>query len=254
MNIGLVSYEFINNDLSFNLKQIEKAFRAVADKVDLLCFGESFLQGFDALSWNYDRDKKIALSKDSHTIRSLAALTVQYDTDLLFGYLELFEDKIYSSCMLIEKGQIVHNYRRISKGWKDPDYADEHYAEGTEASPFSYQGKEMQIALCGDLWDHPERFRTDGLLLWPVYVNFTQEEWEKELKEYAAQSLMASRKVCMINSLSKDPVSLGGAFCFEDGKLVNEPLFDVENILIVGYNDLPDFKEETIGEEQTIMQ
>ncbi len=244
MNIGLVSYEFINNDLSFNLKQIEKAMRAVSDKVDLLCFGETFLQGFDALSWNFDRDKRIALSQDSRIFQSLCALTLQYGTDLLFGYLELFEDKIYSSCMLIEKGEIVHNYRRISKGWKDPDYADEHYAEGTETKAFSYQGKELQIALCGDLWDFPKFFKTEGLLLWPVYVNFTKEEWENEMKEYASQSLIASRKVCMINSLSKDPVSVGGAFCFEDGELVNEPIYDVENILIVGYNDLPDYQKE----------
>ena len=249
MNIGLVSYEFINKDLSFNLKQIEKAMRAVSDKVDLLCFGECFLQGFDALSWNFDRDKRIALSQDNRIFQNLCALTLQYDTDLLFGYLELFEDKIYSSCMLIEKGKIVHNYRRISQGWKDPDYADEHYAEGSETQPFSYKGKELQIALCGDLWDHPRSFKTDGLLLWPVYVNFMKEEWEKEMPEYAEQSLIASRKVCMINSLSRDPVSVGGAFCFEDGKLVNEPIFEVENILIVGYEDLPDFPaEETIAE------
>ncbi len=244
MNIALVSYEFINNDLSFNIKQIEKAFRAVSDKADLLCFGETFLQGFDSLSWNFDRDKKIALSQDSRIIRNLCALTVHYDTDLLFGYLELFEDRIYSSCMLIEKGEIVHNYRRISKGWKDPEFADEHYAEGTDTTPFSYRGKRMQVALCGDLWDEPKRFKTEGLLIWPVYVNFSEEEWQNEIKEYAVQSGIAAGKVCMVNSISKDPVSVGGAFVFENGELVNEPIYDVENILIVGYDDLPDYMDD----------
>ncbi|MBQ6559790.1 MAG: carbon-nitrogen hydrolase family protein [Erysipelotrichaceae bacterium] len=252
MNIALVSYEFINNDLSFNIKQIEKAFRAVSDKADLLCFGETFLQGFDALSWNYDRDKKIALSQDSRIIQNLRALTVQYGTDLLFGYLELFEDRIYSSCMLIEKREIVHNYRRITKGWKDTEFADEHYAEGTDTAPFAYQGKEMQIALCGDLWDEPKRFRTDGLLLWPVYVNFSQEEWQNEIKEYALQAKKVAKDTVMVNSLSRDrdPVSVGGAFVFGDGELMNEPIYDVENILIIGYNDLPDYRnKEAIIEE-----
>ncbi|MBR4462816.1 MAG: carbon-nitrogen hydrolase family protein [Erysipelotrichaceae bacterium] len=250
MNIALVSYEFINNDLSFNIKQIEKAFRAVSDKADLLCFGETFLQGFDSLSWNYDRDKKIALSQDNRIIRNLCALTVQYDTDLLFGYLELFEDKIYSSCMLIEKGEIVHNYRRITKGWKDTELADEHYAEGTDTAPFAYQGKELQIALCGDLWDEPKRFKTEGLLIWPVYVNFSEEEWQDEIKEYALQTKAVAKNTVMINSLSKDPVSVGGAFVFEDGEPVNEPIYDVENILIIGYNDLSDYRNE----EETIME
>lgn len=50
MKIGLASYKFINQDLSFNLSQIEKAMQAAQGSVDLLCFGETFLQGFDALN------------------------------------------------------------------------------------------------------------------------------------------------------------------------------------------------------------
>ena len=238
MNIGLVSYEFRNNDVSFNLKQIEKAMRAVSDKADILCFGETFLQGFDSLSWNYDRDKRVAFSQDSSIIRNLCALTLQYDTDLLFGYLESFEDKIYSSCMVIEKGEILHNYRRITKGWKEIELADEHYGEGEEVSSFTYKDQEITIALCGDLWDEPKRFKTEGLLIWPVYVNYSEEQWQEEMKEYAAQAKLAAKDVCMINSISEEPASVGGAFYFEDGSLVNEPVFGVENILIVGYDDI----------------
>ena len=95
-----------------------------------------------------------------------------------------------------------------------------------------------------------KRFKTEGLLIWPVYVNYSEEEWKNEVKEYALQAKKAAKNTVMINSLSKDPVCVGGAFVFEDGELVNEPIYDVENILIVGYDDLPDFKgDETVIEE-----
>ena len=43
--------------IAFNISQIEKALSAAQGRVDLLCFGEAFLQGFDSLSWDYETDK-----------------------------------------------------------------------------------------------------------------------------------------------------------------------------------------------------
>ena len=49
MRIGLASYEVKNKDVAFNLSQMERAMEKAQGKVELLCFGEAFLQGFDAL-------------------------------------------------------------------------------------------------------------------------------------------------------------------------------------------------------------
>ncbi len=57
MRIGLVSYAFKNKDIAFNIGEIEKVLSETTGRVDLLCFGEAFLQGFDALCWDYDIDK-----------------------------------------------------------------------------------------------------------------------------------------------------------------------------------------------------
>ena len=233
MNIALVSYEFINGDISFNLKQIEKAMRAVSDRADLLCFGESFLQGFDSLSWNYDLDKKVAISRESSVMKQLCDLTVTYDTDLLLGYIEEADDRLYSSYVLIEDGKVSFNYRRISPGWKE-SFADEHYALGNGSEDFIYKGHKFRIALCGDLFDEPERFKTDATLIWPVYVNYDLDEWKNEEKEYAMQAKKVSNLTLMINSISKEPLSHGGAFIFKDGELFNDVIYDIENILIIG--------------------
>lgn len=41
MKIALASYEFVNNNLEFNLTQIEKALGNAKNKADMVCFGES---------------------------------------------------------------------------------------------------------------------------------------------------------------------------------------------------------------------
>ena len=236
MRIGLASYEFRNQDIDFNFSQMKKALQEAQGKADLLCFGEAFLQGFDGLVWDYETDKNMAITQDSTWMHRLCGLSLQYGTDLLFGYLEREGESLYSSCAVIEKGQLIHNYRRISKGWKCYWMTDSHYREGTSTEEFSYQGKNIQIALCGDLWDYPEQFKTEELLIWPVYCNFSLEEWKTTEQEYAQQALLACPKTVLINSITRQPiapVSHGNAFYFHNGKVEQKQAYDTEGVLIV---------------------
>lgn len=234
MIIGLVSYRCENRNTAFNMKQIELAMQRSAGKADLLCFGEAFLQGFDALCWEYESDRAIALELSSETISQLRRWTKKYGISLITGYIEKDEEKLFSSCVVLSDGEIVHNYRRISKGWKEYRKTDGHYCEGNETGTFRLHGKDMELALCGDLWEFPDRFRTDQLLIWPVYVNYTAEEWNNgALDEYAAQAATAARDVLMINPIDQDPANHGGSFHFYNGQTVAKLPFDQEGILIV---------------------
>lgn len=233
MKIGLASYEFINNDIAFNISQMERAMKSAQGSVELLCFGETFLQGFDALNWNYENDRHIAISTDSKIMCRLCDMTLYYKVDLLFGYLEKCDDAIYSSCAVIENGALKYNYRRISKGWKEYSITDGHYKEGTDACEFLYHGQSIMIALCGDMWDFPEKFKTKNLLIWSVYVNFGLDEWAEYEMEYAEQAYLASGKTLMVNSISQNPKSYGGAFYFIDGKIEKKLDYNIEDILII---------------------
>ena len=236
MKIGLAQFKFINNDVEFNLSQIEKAMSTYAGRIDLLCFGETFLQGFDSLSWNYENDKEVAVSCDSEEIKKICGWSKEYNMAVLFGYIEKEDDSLYSSCAFINGGQVEENYRRISRGWKDYSQTDHHYKEGEEMVSFSFKGRDFSIGLCGDLWDVDwERFKTDATVLWPVYVNFDLDAWVEAEKEYAEQASKISNRVLMVNSLScePDPVSHGGAFDFQRGKIISKLPYDEEAVLVV---------------------
>ena len=193
MKIGLASYRCENRDMQFNIRQIERAMKETRGKADLLCFGEAFLQGFDSLCWDYEKDRHMAVEQSSETILYLRKLTERYGQALLTGYIEKEQDRLYSSCIV--------------------------------------------LALCGDLWDAPERFKTDHLLIWPVYVNYTPEEWENgALDEYAEQALLVSGDTLMINPIDRNPVNHGGSFRFRDGTVTERIPYDEEQILIV---DIP---------------
>ncbi len=233
MKIGLAAYRFINNDIAFNVAQIEKGMKASQGKADLLCFGETFLQGFDALKWDYEHDKNIGIALDSEIVQQLCGLTRQYGVDLLLGYVEKEADKLYSSCMVIADGNVIHNYRRISKGWKEFSRTNEHYCEGIDTPNFLYKGKAFRIALCGDLWEYPERFKTEATLLWPVYVNFSLPEWQQYEQEYAQQAALAASRALLINSITDDPEAIGGAFCYENAQITARLPYNTEDILYV---------------------
>ena len=65
------------------MKQIELAMQRAEGKADLLCFGEAFLQGFDALSWDYSTDAGIAIAQDSSVMQQIIRMSVKYGVDLL---------------------------------------------------------------------------------------------------------------------------------------------------------------------------
>lgn len=235
MKIALACARTIDRDIPHNLSQIKRFMtEAKANNAELVCFGEAFLQGFNALSWRYEEDRTIALSVTSPEFAQIKAWTREIGIDALFGYNELDGETLYSSCTLISGGEILHHYRRVSRGWKEYDKTDEHYREGTKVEPFAYRGKQCVIALCGDLWDAPERFALgEDLLFWSVYVSYDRDEWENSAKlEYAQQASLCCENVLYINSIC-DGDAIGGAIHFADGKIKKElPVFS-ERLLYV---------------------
>ena len=235
MRIALASVRMVNRNIRYNLSQMEYYMvNAQRKGAGLVCFGETFLQGFDALTWCFETDQAMAISTDSNIFAEICGMSIKHGIDVLFGYVELDGDSIYSSCALVSSGKLYHNYRRISKGWKEYTKTDEHYREGDTVEVFYYKEKKCVIALCGDLWDYPERFDLgEDLLLWPVYVSWTAEEWESGTKaEYAEQAGKCCPNTLYVNSIC-DCDAYGCAAFFEKGTVKKELPISHEGLLFV---------------------
>lgn len=243
MKIALSGARVRRNDTVFNLAQMRKYMaQAKAQGAELACFGEAFLQGFDAFSWAYEKDREIAVSVQDPLFLELLAETKEQGVDLLFGFLERDGEALYSSCALMGNGQLIHLYRRVSVGWKEYTITDDHYRKGDRVDVFDYRGKKCLIALCGDLWDvtAPRFAQGADLLFWPLYINYGKEEWygtDNERQAYAAQALKACRDVLMINCVDDEAVddspALGGCYRFTDGQVAAEQPLGAEGMLVV---------------------
>ena len=84
MKIALAAVGFITNDIEYNLGKIKDIVKKYYKEVDLLVFGESFLQGFDCLTWEYLKDTEIALNVESSYIKEIKDLRVD-NIELAYG-------------------------------------------------------------------------------------------------------------------------------------------------------------------------
>jgi N-carbamoylputrescine amidase len=242
MKIAMAASGFINCDTEYNKNIIKKTARKYSGQVDMILFGETFLQGFYALNWDKTHDSGIAVSIDAPVITELREAARDNSIAISFGYIEKVNDVFYSSQLTIgEDGKIVDNYRRISPGWKEPQ-TDNDYREGEAFHTFLYKGIEFSVALCGDLW-HDEYLSqmikiNPNVLLWPVYTDFNYEEWNSKIKyEYAARVAELKSKVLYVNSICLDKegveIARGGAAYFENGRIIDEVPAGREELLIV---------------------
>lgn len=221
MKIALASKPFLNGDTARNLQTMLDAIREAASSgAVLVCFGEAFLQGFDALQWTWEQDQHMAVDQHSSEILRLRQASRQHGIDVCFGYIERDGEELYSSCMLIEQGEITQNYRRISRGWKEYTRTDHHYREGDPPALFTYRGRRMTIALCGDMWDNREAFILGAdILLWPVYCDYSLYDWANGVTtDYARQCCGVAPITLMINSICP-PDGFGGCWHFVSGDL-----------------------------------
>lgn len=239
MRVALVSAIIRDNEVTKQIAQIEE-YLSKNKSLDLFCFGENYLQGFNALAWQYDLDKYIALSIDSDQINQIRQLAIKYNSAISFGFLENYNDDIYCSNMVIDKhGVIVDNYRRRSIGWKEI-FDDSRYKEGNSFNVFKLNNKKIVTAICGDLWTEDLLYEieimshTIDFILWPLYIDYQQDVWKTSAKdEYKNQLSSLQCDVLMINSYSHNlNEAKGGAYIFEGNKIKEELPLGNEGILI----------------------
>jgi predicted amidohydrolase len=242
MRIALACAPVKNKNLLFNLNQMKKAVEDCRGKAELILFGESVLQGFDSLCWNYKTDCEVAVSLTDEPIRQMCSVARENQIAISFGFIQKTEDALYSSQILIgAEGEVVNLFHRVSVGWKEYTKSDEHYREGCCFESFSYLGKRFAVGLCGDLWTdgRPEEMNAlhADVVLWPVWCDYAPDEWNKTIKyEYAQQAARCAENVLLVNPFCADPneegLAMGGAAYFRNGAIISEIPSGMSGILI----------------------
>ena len=76
MKIALASAQMVDGDIAHNLAQMERwALEAKKKGAQLVCFGETFLQGFGALSFHIEEDWAVGITTGSSLFRKLRELS-----------------------------------------------------------------------------------------------------------------------------------------------------------------------------------
>lgn len=243
MRIALASAPVINRDIEYNLQVMSDAMEDVGGKADIILFGESALQGFDSLCWDYETDKHMAVCLADAPIRRIRETAKNYKIAVSFGFVERSGDVLYSSQIFIgASGEIVDVFHRVSIGWKEYSKTDNHYREGQRFEKFYYGGKSFAIGLCGDLWTdgRPEEMKAlnADTILWPIWCDYMADEWNNRIKyEYAEQAALCGERVLLVNPFCADPevtdTAAGGAAYFKNGNIIAEMPSGNSGILIV---------------------
>ena len=227
MKIVLASAPVKNRNIEFNMQAMIDAIKNASSKADLILFGESVLQGFDCLCWDYETDKHMAVSLTDAPIQRMCEAAKQYGIAVSFGFIDCVDDILYSSQIFIgADGKIVTVFHRVSIGWKELSKTDDHYKEGKHFERFCYGGRSFAIGLCGDLWTdgRPEEIKAlnADVVLWPVWCDYNADEWNNSIKyEYAEQAALCGDCVLLVNPYCADAeetdAAAGGVAYFKKG-------------------------------------
>lgn len=227
IRIQLSAATCVYDDIEANLATIEREAEIAGESnVDLVLFGEAFLQGFESMTFDYLHDADVTLGMGSVPIAHLRNIARLYELGLGVGFYENDHGAFYSSYLLIDKnGEILHRYRRASEGWKMPD-ANADYREGQDFFPFAFENVKMGVLICGDLWeDHLLEAIADldaevECILWPVHTDYSVVDWERGIRsEYVERASILGAHVFFINNyVQREDLAKGGAYVWHHGR------------------------------------
>lgn len=221
--------------------------------VDILLFPEVVLTGLN-VSDDCVKDKQIAFSLDATPIKEIISNAARCKIWTAFGFLELFDDIIYDSALLIDKnGNVVLHYRRINPDWKAENADPLKYGNGTSLSTADTPWGKTMFLICGDLFETTfplaVKAKPDFLLApfarcFPPDVTDPQKQWDtaewldyvKQLKKIGAFTLMAN----YIAPKELNGGGFGGGFIVSgNGEILkSKPLYD-EGLVIYEQPDSP---------------
>lgn len=214
MDIGLGTVQTVKNNIEQNTAMMEIILKKADERhVELVLFGETFLQGHNA-------DESLALEMNSVGIFKLKLLAINYGVPFGVGFYEKVNDTIVNAYLVLDaKGEILVHHR-----------------QGEELKSFMI-GHQMFTLCVGNEGFELDK-KVDGILLWPVFNTSTPKEWfNSELSKYREQANQSANESVLVNSFM-DEVAYGGAFHLLNNQfLLNQPMEQMGFSIVDGKGD-----------------
>lgn len=225
MKISVLEFD-IQKDKYKNLEIINNHLKNITtkEKSDLIVLPELSSNGY--LFENREKLINIAENiKDGIFINSLSEMSKKYDTSIIAGFAEKFEDKIYNSAAIIEKGNIKGIYRKIHLSDFEKKFFD--IGEINNANlVFNINGINISVQICFDLWfnEISRKQILNGSNLICVLANFGSNT-TFEIARIRAIENLTPLVLCNRIGIEKNPIMeasfIGKSFiCDETGKLL----------------------------------
>lgn len=223
MRIALTSKEVSSNNIGKNIETIIATMNEAKELgAETVFFGEAFLQSPGALKCDFDFDKRMAVSVYSEPINRICKESRKLNIDVMFGYYEKDRERLSSSFIIIERGEVLYDYKRLTNGWKKNQKIDKHYYDGQVIEVIEYRHKRCMIALSNDLVELPALYnRNEEIIFWPAYIEDSLEGTKNKMNnEYAKLSCNFNLDILVVNSIF-DGKSFGGAYRYRNGDIID---------------------------------
>lgn len=141
MRIGHCQLVSAPGDFDGNLAKVVAGLeRADRERVDILCFPECYLTGYQ------DREEEVrksAFAAESPQMMKLLDKTRKFSATCIVGYNEKRGDDLYNTAVVLHKGHILGSYSKCSAYQK-------FHKQGREFPVFERDGVKFGIVICSD--------------------------------------------------------------------------------------------------------
>ena len=244
MKIAISTLNIEENNITGNLRKIIDQVGEISqkEKVDIIMFPEDCFTGLSNCDIP-EIDIKLGRSLESDEINKIKVVSKKTGTFVCFGFLELFEDKLFDSVIIInDEGEIIFVHRRNHNGWHGTKLQNDFYGLGSVISKIETKLGSFAILICGEITDDDLIKQTKELkadfLLFPLlrsYKKFTEEWLQSEMKYYSEQISKIRILTFMANGLilHEEEKCFGGAWVIsQKGKILKSMKIFYEGYLV----------------------
>jgi NAD+ synthase (glutamine-hydrolysing) len=228
IRVALAQHRFPVGDIDGNVSKILLlAQQAIDQQADMVVFPELTLTGYPP------EDLLLRPSLGKRVSDGLHRLfAAQLPIAIVVGYPQREDGKLFNKAMVIDKGQVIADYRKQHL----PNYQvfDEkrYFQKGTETCVFSFKGAQIALSICEDIWyDGPARRAFEAGAVINININGSPYSIDRSAERHEQVARVV--KQWPMTTLYVNHVGGQDELVFDGGSFVVNPNGDIGHTVAV---------------------